>query len=236
MGSGHFLISAIDRIEKRMVGWLAKRQLAGVRRELSDLRVAANKELREAAGIVDIEDGPLLRRLIARRCVYGVDLNPLSVQLARLSVWIHTFVPGLPLSFLDHNLIQGNALIGVGTINELRATVQKRSLPIFAIDAERLLGAADKPLRRLANLNDATVTDIAAAREAAYEARHSLRDTQALFDLVTALHISDDPRVTKFPFEKWEPHGNADQAHPEVARRTTGLGWASSPTFPNCIP
>ena len=236
MGSGHFLISAIDRIEKRMVGWLAKRQLAGVRRELSDLRVAANKELREAAGIVDIEDGPLLRRLIARRCVYGVDLNPLSVQLARLSVWIHTFVPGLPLSFLDHNLIQGNALIGVGTINELRATVQKRSLPIFAIDAERLLGAADKPLRRLANLNDATVTDIAAAREAAYEARHSLRDTQALFDLVTALHISDDPRVTKFPFEKWEPHGNADKVHPEVALARQALDGLHPLHFPVAFP
>ena len=236
MGSGHFLISAIDRIEKRMVGWLAKRQLAGVRRELSDLRAAANKELGEAAGMVDIEDGPLLRRLIARRCIYGVDLNPLSVQLARLSVWIHTFVPGLPLSFLDHNLIQGNALIGVGTINELRETVQKRSLPIFAIDAERLLGAADKPLRRLANLNDATVTDIAAAREAAYEARHSLRDTQALFDLVTALHISDDPRVTKFPFEKWEPHGNADKVHPEVALARQALGGLHPLHFPVAFP
>ena len=236
MGSGHFLISAIDRIEKRMVGWLAKHQLAGVRRELSDLRVAANKELGEAAGMVDIEDGPLLRRLIARRCIYGVDLNPLSVQLARLSVWIHTFVPGLPLSFLDHNLIQGNALIGVGTINELRDTVQKRSLPIFAIDAERLLGAADKPLRRLANLNDATVTDIAAAREAAYEARHSLRDTQALFDLVTALHISDDPRVTKFHFENWEPHGNADNVHPEVALAQQALDGLHPLHFPVAFP
>ena len=228
MGSGHFLISAIDRIEKRMVGWLAKRQLAGVRRELSDLRVAANKELREAAGMVDIEDGPLLRRLIARRCVYGVDLNPLSVQLARLSVWIHTFVPGLPLSFLDHNLIQGNALVGVGTINELRetVTVQERSLPILSIDAERLLGAADKPLRRLANLNDATVADIATAREAAYEARHSLRDTKALFDLV----------VAKFPFEKWEPHGNADKVHPEVALAQQALDGLHPLHFPVAFP
>ena len=228
MGSGHFLISAIDRIEKRMVGWLAKRQLAGVRQELSDLRVASNKELRVTAGMVNIEDGPLLRRLIARRCVYGVDLNPLSVQLARLSVWIHTFVPGLPLSFLDHNLIQGNALVGVGTINELRetVTVQERSLPILSIDAERLLGAADKPLRRLANLNDATVADIATAREAAYEARHSLRDTKALFDLV----------VAKFPFEKWEPHGNADKVHPEVALAQQALDGLHPLHFPVAFP
>ena len=59
-------------------------------------------------------------RLIARRCIYGVDLNTLSVELARLSIWIHTFVPGLPLTVLDHNLVHGNALVGIGTIEEIR--------------------------------------------------------------------------------------------------------------------
>ena len=236
MGSGHFLISAIDKIEKRMVGWLAKRQLAGVSRELSDLRAAANKELGEAAGMVEIEDGPLLRRLIARRCVYGVDLNPLSVQLARLSVWIHTFVPGLPLSFLDHNLIQGNALVGVGMIDELHEKLQDRSLPLFASDAECLLGAADKPLRRLANLNDATLLEVAAAREAEKEARNSLCDTEALFDLVTALSVSDDPTVTGFPFEKWEANGNAGYAHPEVAAARRALDGLHPLHFPVAFP
>ena len=236
MGSGHFLISAIDKIEKRMVGWLAKRQLAGVSRELSDLRATANKELGEAAGMVEIEDGPLLRRLIARRCVYGVDLNPLSVQLARLSVWIHTFMPGLPLSFLDHNLIQGNALVGVGMIDELHEKLQDRSLPLFASDAEYLLGAADKPLRRLANLNDATLLEVAAAREAEKEARNSLCDTEALFDLVTALSISDDPTVTGFPFEKWEANGNSGQAHPEVAVARQALDGLHPLHFPIAFP
>jgi len=77
-----------------------------LRKELSDLRDAALDHLGDLADQSVIEDGPLLRRLIARRCIYGVDLNALSVQLARLSIWIHTFVPGLPLSLLDHNLVQ----------------------------------------------------------------------------------------------------------------------------------
>ena len=89
-----------------------------------------------------IEDGPLLRRLIARRCIYGVDLNGLSVQLARLAVWIHTFVPGLPLSFLDHNLVHGNSLVGVGTIEEIRKKFEELdALPLFPLDAGSLLGA-----------------------------------------------------------------------------------------------
>ena len=41
---------------------------------------------------------------MARNCIYGVDSNPVAVELARLAVWVHTFVPGLPLSFLDHIL------------------------------------------------------------------------------------------------------------------------------------
>ena len=66
-----------------------------------------------------------MRRLIARRCIYGVDLNDLSVQLARLAVWIHTFVPGLPLSFLDHNLVHGNSLVGVGTLDEIKEGIRE---------------------------------------------------------------------------------------------------------------
>ena len=45
---------------------------------------------------VEIETGSLLRRQIARHCVYGVDKNRVAVELARLAIWVHTFVPGLP--------------------------------------------------------------------------------------------------------------------------------------------
>ena len=78
MGSGHFLVGAIDRIEKRMADWLAGRPLPGVRRELAALRAAALGGSGESAGAADMEDGRLLRRSIARRCIYGVDLNALS--------------------------------------------------------------------------------------------------------------------------------------------------------------
>ncbi len=146
MGSGHFLIAAIDRIEKRLADFLADRNLAGVRQELAALRSAALSELGDLAEAVTIEDTQLIRRLIARRCTYGVDLNALSVQLARLAVWIHTFVPGLPLSFLDRSLVNGNALVGVGTIDEVRDKFRELSLPMLPIDAESLLGQASVPL------------------------------------------------------------------------------------------
>jgi hypothetical protein len=53
-----------------------------------------------------------LRRNVAERCLYGVDLNPTAVQLARLSLWLTTLAADRPLTFLDHHLASGNSLIG----------------------------------------------------------------------------------------------------------------------------
>jgi len=105
MGSGHFLVAALDRIEARLSGWLTDNPLPQVSAELDRLRSAALAALGDLAPGVEIESSSLLRRQVARRCVYGVDLNAVAVELARLALWVHTFVPGLPLSFLDHNLV-----------------------------------------------------------------------------------------------------------------------------------
>lgn len=203
MGSGHFLISAVDHIEKLMADYLAENNLPGVRAELDILRKTAHTRLGESRDAVDIEDSQLLRRMIARRCIYGVDINGLAVQLARLSVWIHTFVPGLPLSFLDHNLVQGNSLIGIGSIEDIRRKFEELSRPLFPVDAKSLLGPASVPLKRLANINDSTLQDIATAKRAMEEAREAITSTEALCDLITAQLISDDPEITGFDFENW---------------------------------
>ena len=203
MGSGHFLISAIDRMEKRMADYLSKRNLPSVLNELAKLRSTAKGRLKEIQENDPIEDSQLLRRLIARRCIYGVDLNPLAVQLARLAVWIHTFVPGLPLSFLDRTLIRGNALIGVGAIAEIRNMFEEISVPLFPIDAQKLLGKAVKPLRRLANSNDISLEDIEEARAAQDDVRLALQESEILCDLLTTAPIDNDSDIKKI-LEEWE--------------------------------
>ena len=110
MGSGHFLVGAVDRIEAKLSAFLALHPVAPINAELERLRSAATKALGDLADGIEIEHTSLLRRQVARRCVYGIDQNSIAVELARLAVWIHTFVPGLPLSFLDHNLVEGTAL------------------------------------------------------------------------------------------------------------------------------
>ena len=64
-------------------------------------------------------DRAALRREIASRCLFGVDLNPMAVQLARLSLWLATLAADKPLSFLDHHLVAGNSLVGA-TPDDLR--------------------------------------------------------------------------------------------------------------------
>ena len=195
MGSGHFLTAVVDRLEARYTTFLAGNPIPEVSRELDLLRSRANDALGQLADTVEIENSSLLRRLIARRCVYGVDMNPLSVELARVGMWIHTFVPGLPLSFLDHNLAVGNSLTGIGTIEEaievLSNSGSYKSLSLFDDPLREALQEAEEPLRRLARITDATTADIQQARKAASEAKEAVAPVAGLFDRLVAARIGE---------------------------------------------
>jgi hypothetical protein len=207
MGSGHFLIAAIDRIEHSMGAYISRRPLPLILKELALLRTAAEEQLGELAQQNPIEDSQLLRRMIARRCIYGVDLNDLAVQLARLSIWIHTFVPGLPLSLLDRNLACGNSLVGVASVSEIQAKFEEYGGGLFPIDSESLLGQASRPLKKLATIADASLKDVSAARDAAAAALAAIEPTKALCDVITAMPIAEED--IQFQFDRWEQEREA---------------------------
>lgn len=193
MGSGHFLVAAVDRIERSLSDYLARRPLPEVAAELARLKIVAHGALAAVGMDVDIEDTQLLRRQITRRCVYGVDLNPLAVELAKLSLWIHTFVPGLPLSFLDSNLVVGNSLVGIATVDEARELLREMSpRALFAMSFDRLIGSARETINQLARLSDATAAEIGTAREMVKQAREAVASAAALFDVLTAARLDED--------------------------------------------
>ncbi|MYI65523.1 MAG: hypothetical protein F4107_06240, partial [Gemmatimonadetes bacterium] len=195
MGSGHFLVGAVDRIERRLANYLAARPLPDVREELARLRRTAEHELGPDWSEDGIEDTQLLRRQVARRCIFGVDLNPMAVELARLSLWIHTFVPGLPLSLLDHNLIQGNSLVGIASFEEASELFQTESGDLFAFVASDQLGAIREPLERLAQLTDANDREIKEARELYADMRRTIGPKQELFTLLAASRTNSNIRA-----------------------------------------
>lgn len=95
----------------------------------------------------DISDAERVsfRRAVAQQCLFGVDLNPMAVQLGRLSVWLATLAPDRPLTFLDHRLRVGNSLVGARFEDLLRQPPSTRnnrrraSLPLFD---DRVMGSA----------------------------------------------------------------------------------------------
>ena len=62
--------------------------------------------------IEHLDDRRIVRRTIIKRCIYGVDKNPMAVELAKVALWLPTFTVGAPLTFLDHHLRRGNSLFG----------------------------------------------------------------------------------------------------------------------------
>jgi hypothetical protein len=88
-GSGHFLVAAARRIAKRIAT------------EETGEPEPPEAEIRRA-----------LRRVVGR-CIYGVDVNPMAAELAKVSLWLEALEPGKPLSYLDQNIRVGNSLLGV---------------------------------------------------------------------------------------------------------------------------
>ena len=199
MGSGHFLTAAIDAIEAMVTDFLARRPIPQLVAELARLHRAANDALGSSADRYDIEGAQLLRRLIARRCIYGVDMNLISVELARVSIWIHTFVPGLPLSFLDRTLVVGDSLTGIGTVSEaLEALVgtsldtgSYQNISFFDDPVREGLRAAEEPLRRLGAISDATLIEVTEAHEITTAARAAVQPISDLFDLIVAHRLDE---------------------------------------------
>jgi len=93
MGSGHFLVHIAHRVTSFVLEILSCTQWDNPATNL---------------------DANYWRRLVVEKCLYGVDINGMAVELAKLSLWLATMQPGRPLSFLDHHLKRGNSLLGAG--------------------------------------------------------------------------------------------------------------------------
>lgn len=191
MGSAHFLTAAIDHIEQRMAGFLDSNPIPGVTNELRRLEEAAREKLGENASVP--EPSSLLRRQIARRCIYGLDINPVAVELARVSIWIHTFVRGLPMSSLDHTLVCANSLTGIGTVEEaLNVLVPGRKggqIGLFDAPIEDALTTARDVLIEVAKASELDSKESKAASRASMKAYKDAKNAKLLFDAAVLTRI-----------------------------------------------
>ena len=127
-----------------------------------------------------LDDRHIVRRMVLKRCVYGVDKNPMAVELAKVSLWLHTFTAGAPLSFLDHHLRCGDSLFG-GWVNKAMDDANA----LFLQGPIRKATHMAEKMQSIEELTDAEIeeTDRSAALFADMQA-----GTQPLADFLSLVH------------------------------------------------
>jgi hypothetical protein len=177
MGSGAFLVQACR--------WLADRLVeAWARAEAQGKTVSADGRVVDADASIeplprDTEARTVVaRRLIAERCLYGVDLNPLAVELAKLSIWLVTLAKGRPFGFLDHNLRCGDSLLGIHRLDQLTqlSMIPSRQgeLRLFGQNIEWAVREAIELRRRLRETPIRDIRDVEAMEHLDADARRRL--------------------------------------------------------------
>ena len=178
MGSAHFLTVALDMIADRIEIFLAEVSgLPGIGQQLSELSLDSSPISQPP------EDGDLLRRLILKRCIYGVDISPMAVEVANITLWLASFVPGLALSYLGSNLKCGDALIGVADPSVVGAS----DSPLITGQnvAEAMALAADLQ-RKLAENPDRTPGEVKRSEELSADLSEATVGLRSAFDLWAA--------------------------------------------------
>jgi hypothetical protein len=180
-GSAHFLVEVVDELADQLAALLGQVALPALKEELDMLRTAATRTLG-----VRVEDTALLKRLALKRCVYGVDLSPMGAEIAKLSLWLGAFVPGLSLAYLDHNIRVGNSLIGVAHAESIAPPGGKGQTVLFGDELNEAISRAATKAAELREIDDRTPDEVKASHTAEEELRGEVVGAQRVLDMWTA--------------------------------------------------
>ena len=192
MGSGHFLVAAVDYLTDEFSRIISELDAEPVVEELADLRTEIRDSL-EAYGASatdeQLSDANLLKRMVLKRCVYGVDLNEMAVELAKLSLWLDAFTVGAPLSFLDHHLKYGNSLIG-SSVREVREEVET-SGSLLGNQFTATLMRGTELMQHVGEIPDVTEGEVRESIDAYTRANRVLAPYKRMMDIWASQHFGN---------------------------------------------
>lgn len=193
MGSGHFLVEAVDYLTDRLIQILNQYPDHNpILTQLETIRQAILANMAEQGIGIEaarLDDTQLLQRAVMKRCIYGVDLNRMAVELAKVSLWLHSFTIGAPLSFLDHHLRWGNSLIGASAREAEQELAEKSGqMGLFGGPFKGLLRAAEV-MRGISGLSDATLAEVEQSEALFREFDAAAHPYKQLLDLRVAQHF-----------------------------------------------
>ena len=198
MGSGHFLVSAVDFLSDYIAElieyvpgvpeWLDGAYESPLVGRIAEIRRGILQRAQESDWSIDmaqLTDQAIIRRMVLKRCIYGVDKNRLTVELAKVSLWLHSFTVGAPLSFLDHHLRCGDSLLGIRVRDAIRELDRLGGL--FAGSAMAGAEVAAEGMARIEELSDADVVEVHESASAYREVEETTADLRGLLDCVCGL-------------------------------------------------
>ena len=195
MGSGHFLVTAVDFLSDYIAEliervpsvpeWLDGEYASPLVGRVAAIREDISKRADESNWVLDeaqLTDQAIIRRMVLKRCIYGVDKNRLTVELAKVSLWLHSFTVGAPLSFLDHHLRCGDSLVGLRVRD---ATDELHRLGgMFASSAIAGAETATDGMQRIEEMSDADVAEVQESAELFGGVEETTADLRGLLDFL----------------------------------------------------
>lgn len=203
MGSGHFLVSLVDFMADQVITAMAEAELdapvewgdyispLGERIDTIRNTILANAEQRNwTIDEEQLDDRHIIRRMVLKRCIYGVDKNPMAVELAKVALWLHTFTVGAPLSFLDHHLRCGDSLFGSWVKKGIDKAAAYGTPLLLHEPMKRALRAASK-MQIVEGLTDAEIAEAHRSADVFAEVEDMTAPLDALLKLIHALDWLD---------------------------------------------
>ena len=212
MGSGHFLVNLVDYLADRVITAMAEAEaavdgyLSPLIGRIDNIRTTIMAKAEACGWTIDedqLDDRHIVRRMVLKRCVYGVDKNPMAVELAKVALWLHTFTVGAPLSFLDHHLRYGDSLFGSWVRTGIE-TATKQGGSLFLAEPITRATRAAAPMQILEGLTDAEIAEAHRSAEVFAEIEAMTTPLNTFLSLVQAfewLNILDrDDKAALFNY------------------------------------
>ncbi|MEW2400408.1 type IIL restriction-modification enzyme MmeI [Streptomyces sp. NPDC046862] len=201
MGSAAFLVAACRYLADALVEAWAREKDA---RAIAYLEAAGSL----SASAVDAEADPVMveaRRQVIEHCLYGVDINPMAVEMAKLSLWLVSMDPERPFTFLDDRLVAGDSLLGITSVEQLEAMhldpVRGRRIHGDGIDftggVRRLVREVADERRKLAEIAGTDLEALRRKRVMLTSVREKTRQASAFADLLVGAALAGAMRGDK---------------------------------------
>jgi hypothetical protein len=201
MGSGHFLVSLVDYLSDQVIASMADAQalvtfghyVSPLIGRITAIRATILRNAEERAWAIDpeqLDDRHIVRRMVLKRCIYGVDKNPMAVELAKVSLWLHTFTVGAPLSFLDHHLRCGDSLFGSWVRGGMDRAASLGA-PLFLHEPMTRAMRAARSMQVIEGLTDAEIAEAHRSMDIFDDVRDMTAPLDAILSLIHSLDWLD---------------------------------------------